>query len=143
LVLPTHRFDKLFTVEDADELVPTLEALLRELQLAARDLRERVVELARRNITVTDLPLAAAVESHPELREPASRMAELAGRIESLGCFLKDIDQGLVDFPCEIDDDIVFLCWQFGEPHIIAWHPVESGFADRRPLPGARQRYLN
>ncbi|MGH8011278.1 MAG: DUF2203 domain-containing protein [Candidatus Binataceae bacterium] len=130
-------------METADELVPALETVLRELQLAARDLRARFDDLARRNATITELALADAVKRHPELREPAARLAELAGKIESFGCFLKDIDLGLVDFPCEIDDDVVFLCWQSGEPRVIAWHPVEGGFADRKPLPGAPKRYLN
>lgn len=70
-------------------------------------------------------------------------MSEIAGQIEELGCFLKDIDQGLVDFPCEVGNEIVFLCWQFGESRVIAWHPIEGGFGDRKPIPGARKAYLN
>ena len=55
-----------------------------------------------------------------------------------MGCFLKDIDQGLVDFPFLIEadgddeDEVVFLCWQYGEPHIVAWHSIEGGFGQRR-----------
>ena len=67
----------------------------------------------------------------------------MAGQVEGLGCFLKDIDQGLVDFPYEIEDDVVFLCWQSGERQIIAWHSIDSGFSDRRPLPGVNKPYLN
>ena len=71
-------------------------------------------------------------------------MAELTRKIESYGCFLKDIDLGLVDFPGEIQgDDVAFLCWQIGEPRIIAWHSVESGFGQRKPLPGGKKPYLN
>ncbi|MGH7932900.1 MAG: DUF2203 domain-containing protein [Candidatus Binataceae bacterium] len=131
-------------MKQADELVPTLEVLIRELQLRAGELRARITELARGDAGITTLQLSEVVALHPELRACASRMAELASKIDSLGCFLMDIDQGLVDFPCEVDDDdVVFLCWQFGEPHVIAWHAVDAGFAQRRPLPGAQKRYLN
>ena len=68
-------------------------------------------------------------------------MAEIASEIEAMGCFLKDVDQGLVDFPFllsgEEEDQVVFLCWQFGEPRIFAWHAIDAGFGERRPLPGA------
>ena len=55
------------------------------------------------------MPLSDLVERYPELKENAARMAEMAGQVENLGCFLKDIDQGLVDFPYEIEDDVVFF----------------------------------
>jgi len=70
-------------------------------------------------------------------------MAEIATEIEEMGCFLKDIDLGLVDFPSEMEGDVVFLCWQYGEAQVIAWHSIESGFGQRRPLPDAAKPYLN
>ena len=137
-------FDKLFTAREANELIPTLEVLIRELQLRANDLRERIGALLNHDVAIENERLAQIIERYPQLREPAARMAEIAGRIDSLGCFLKDIDQGLIDFPWELDDgDVAFLCWQFGEAAVIAWHPVEGGFGQRRPLPGAAKPYLN
>lgn len=137
-------FDKLFTPREANELIPTLEALIRELQARAGDLRERIGALLTDDAAIENERLAQIVERYPELREPASRMAEIAGKIDSLGCFLKDIDMGLVDFPWELDDgDVAFLCWQSGEAAVIAWHPVDGGFGQRRPLPGAAKQYLN
>lgn len=142
--MPKHSFDKLFSMKEAEALIPTLEVLIRELQLSAGELRARIDDIASHDARISSLQLSEVVELHPELRGCASRMVELARKIDSLGCFLKDIDQGLVDFPCEVDDDnVVFLCWQFGEPHVIAWHAVDAGFAQRRPLPGAPKRYLN
>ena len=50
---------------------------------------------------------------------------------------------GLVDFPAERDGELVYLCWQFGEPEVAFWHGIDDGFAGRQPLPGtARPRYL-
>jgi hypothetical protein len=142
--LATYHFDKLFSPEEACELIPKLELLIRDLQSRAGELRSRIAEVAARDPEAGQLELPEVIERHPELRAPASRMAELAQEIESLGCFLKDIDLGLIDFPWEIDEGkVVFLCWQPGEPEIVAWHTVERGFAARRPLPGAPKPYLN
>ena len=139
-----HQFEKVFTVEQANALIPRMEILVRGLQVEADALRERIRDLARRHdSSITAMPLGDLIERYPELKDAASRMAEMAGQVENLGCFLKDIDKGLVDFPCEIEDDVVFLCWQSGERQIIAWHTIDSGFADRRPLPGVNKPYLN
>jgi hypothetical protein len=137
------RFEKFFSAEEANELIPRLEHLMREIQVAADALRRRVEELAAGEPELMALELPDLIARFPELRTHASRMAEAASQIESLGCFLKDIDQGLVDFPCDVGGEAVFLCWQFGEPHIVAWHPLDGGFAARKPLPGAAKPYLN
>jgi hypothetical protein len=138
--LPKYRFDKLFSAEEANHLIPRLELLVRRLQLQADSLRARIREIAERDSTILGLELAEVVARHPELRPFAAAMAEAAGAIDSMGCLLKDIDQGLVDFP---GDEVVFLCWQSGEPHIVAWHALDSGFSGRKPLPGAAKLYLN
>lgn len=138
-----HHFQKLFSTGEADEVIPTLEVLIRDLQVQTSTLRERIQALVRAGELTDSMRLPQILELHPELRPVTARMAEIASRIESLGCLLKDIDQGLVDFPGEIGDDIVFLCWQFGEPRVIAWHPIDGGFAERQPIPGALRTYLN
>jgi hypothetical protein len=143
LELSSHHFEKLFTASDANELVPTLEVLIRDLQLQANALRARILEFVRADERVDAMRLDEIIELHPELRPVATRMGEIAHQIESMGCFLKDIDQGLVDFPCEMGDEVVFLCWQFGESRVIAWHPIEGGFGDRKPISGAPPTYLN
>jgi len=141
--LAKHQFEKLFTPQEANALIPQLEASIRGLQVEVEALRAQVRDLACEDSDVEGLPLLQLVERYPKLKANASRMAELASQIESLGCILKDIELGLVDFPCEVEDDVVFLCWQFGEREIVAWHSIDSGFADRRPLPGASKPYLN
>lgn len=142
--MANYYFDKLFSPDEACQLLPRLELLIRDLQSHVGDLRTRITELVGRNPDAELLEIPEMVERHPELRAPASRITELTQEIESLGCFLKDIDLGLIDFPWEIDEGkVVFLCWQPGEPEIVAWHPVDSGFASRRPLPGVSKPYLN
>ncbi len=142
--MPYHQFDKLFSPTEATALIPVLELLIRDMQAHANNLREQMSELMKAGQEIQPGELPKVIEEHPELKELATRMAELANKIESHGCFLKDIELGLIDFPCEIEDNhVVFLCWQFGEPAIVAWHSIDSGFAQRQPIPGASKTYLN
>jgi hypothetical protein len=147
--LSKHRFEKLFSADEANELIPRLEVIIRDLQVQAGVIRKRIADLSRFDDKLAQLDLPKVIARYPELRPIASRMSELAAEIQEMGCFLKDIDQGLVDFPFLIDgeddeeDDVVFLCWQYGEPRIVAWHNVESGFGQRQPLPGVSKPLLN
>jgi hypothetical protein len=135
--LATNEFAKLFTAEEANELIPRLEAMVRKLQANAAQARARAAEAG----------VSAKVEqlsrTDPLLRTALREMSKIAEEIQGLGCFLKDIDLGLVDFPAEINGDTVFLCWQYGEPRLVAWHPIDEGFGSRRPLPGGQKVYLN
>jgi hypothetical protein len=51
-----------------------------------------------------------------------------------MGVEVKDLDIGLLDFPCEVDGQIVLLCWKLGEKGITHWHGVSEGFAGRKPV---------
>jgi hypothetical protein len=141
--LPNIEFDRLFSEEEANELIPRLEILMRQLQMQATSLRARIEELSVDDPSILHSQMSEIVGRYPELRSFATNMAEAAAQIEALGCILKDIDLGLIDFPYDAGDDIVFLCWQFGESRVVAWHTVDSGFSERQPLPGAPDRYLN
>jgi hypothetical protein len=141
--LSDQHFPKLFSAHEANSLIPRLEVLIRDLQDNAGSLRERIQELAEDDEQIDSMRLQEIVELHPELSDAASRMAEVVSEIEELGCFLKDIDLGLIDFATEMEDDVVFLCWQYGEQQVLAWHSIDSGFAQRRPLPDASKPYLN
>lgn len=142
--MPRDQFDKVFTPAEANELIPRLEVAVRELQASAGELRGRIAELVALDPGARQLPLPQIIERYPQLRKTAGQLARAAEKIESYGCVLKDIDQGLVDFPWEMEEDrVVFLCWQFGEPAVIAWHPIDAGFAQRQPLSGAPKHYLN
>ena len=141
--MPNIGFDKLFSEEEANELIPRLEILMRQLQMQATSLRARIDELSVDDPSIVHSAMSEIVGRYPELRSFATNMADAAAQIESFGCILKDIDLGLIDFPYDSGEDVVFLCWQFGESRVVAWHSVDTGFSERQPLPGAPDRYLN
>ena len=141
--MPKIGFDRLFSEEETNELIPRLEILMGQLQMQATSLRARIGELSVTDPSILRCAMSEIVGRYPELRSFASNMADAAAQIESFGCILKDIDLGLIDFPCDAGDEVVFLCWQFGEPRVVAWHSLKSGFSERQPLPGAPNRWLN
>ena len=114
-----------------------------------RPLAERMAEL-RRRLTVEQRRQAELVtivggnghgnaareyeQLTQRLEEETRELVACAGEIQALGAVVKDLELGLVDFPSLRDGEEVFLCWRVGEDEIGFWHPVDEGFAGRRPL---------
>jgi hypothetical protein len=130
---------KTFTLEEAQSMLPTVESLLKravESKQAAEEVDAELSALSRRihlagGMYVNVAKVAgqrAAMEKHIQ------RARETIAEIDEIGVQLKDLDTGLLDFPCRVDDEIVLLCWKSGEPAIEHWHTVESGFKGRQPI---------
>jgi hypothetical protein len=128
-----------FTPEEANEALEAVRPLTEELVRHRRALAEaqaRRAVLAERiagnggGIQPTEL--AAATE---ELEQEAAGMASCVQEIGELGGQVKDLDEGLVDFPARRGDEEVLLCWKLGEDEVGHWHGADDGFAGRRPLP--------
>jgi len=124
---------KLFTIQEANELLPTAREIVARIQRSRRQLR-----------TFADAAKDAAegAEQGGGGMEDGSRYAALLtrftlqiGELESLGVQLKDFDRGLIDFPSLRDGRVVLLCWQLGEGDELEWwHDIDAGFAGRTPL---------
>ena len=130
---------KTFTLGEAQTLLPVVEALLRRAQGAntrAEELEHEMQQLSHRIFLSggmhVDVSVAARrrAEREKSLQEAKDTLAE----IDSIGVLVKDLDQGLLDFPCMMDGKTVLLCWKLGEPAIAYWHTEEEGFAGRKPL---------
>jgi hypothetical protein len=76
-------------------------------------------------------------ELQDEVSEAGAAVATAVGELEALGVQVKDLDEGLVDFPARHPEqgDTVLLCWRLGEERVAHWHGLEEGFAGRKPLP--------
>lgn len=131
---------RLFTVAEANALIPFLEKGLSELAAFRSELRA-----LRKDIEVLSLISASAGgASNPdtaELRDKRKRYRAIIGEIEKIttsleqtGCMVKHPDEGLVDFFHLRNDRLVFLCWKVGERTVRFWHPLAGGFAARQPL---------
>ncbi len=130
----------LFTVEEANKLLPRLEALLPRLRTLRREVvsKQQVLEEMRSHVRGNGG--SPQGKEFSRLKEELEvLLAELrAGvhTIEEMGCVLKDLEVGLVDFPTLREGVEVFLCWRVGEEEINYWHSMDEGFAGRKPLTG-------
>jgi len=124
-------FEKHFTPDEANALVPELAELL----TAVRSLRDQLVvdwEQARPVLRATPHN-GGGMEANPFLQD-ICQLNRRVHRLVELGVLLKDVDRGLVDFPAWRDEREVFLCWHLGEERVAFWHELDSGFAGRQPL---------
>ena len=128
-----------FTVAEAETLLPVLESLLRSA-IEAKSLIEAVdaeqQALANRIFvnggTLVDI---VAVSRRKAEREKALQKAKDAvAEIDATGVQVKDLDIGLLDFPCVVGEEVILLCWKLGEKGITHWHGFEEGFAGRKPI---------
>jgi hypothetical protein len=132
---------RLFTLEEASTLLPRLTEIFRRMdpKLARlREIQDLVEDAEAYWHTAGDGMPADERSLHDRLvvQVAATRAAVDADvrQIQALGCELKDVQQGLIDFPSTVEGSVAYLCWQRGEDAIGYWHTLESGFAGRRPL---------
>jgi hypothetical protein len=129
---------KLFTLAEANSLLPTLEPLMRRLPAKRQELREHQQTLeefrARAIRDVGVLPGSEIAQAKGESARLLAEIQEGIQQIESRGCVVKDLDHGLVDFLARRGRQQVFLCWRLGEHEIRYWHGLQEGFAGRKPL---------
>ncbi|HLJ89246.1 MAG TPA: DUF2203 domain-containing protein [Candidatus Angelobacter sp.] len=130
---------KTFTLDEAHALLPVLESLLRRAMQGKQFVEQEQKKLQDLNHRIflsggllVDVPKAAGRKAKIDktLQETKDAVAE----IEAIGVQIKDLDIGLLDFPCIVEDQIVLLCWKAGEEKIQYWHGVEEGFRGRKPI---------
>ena len=128
-----------FTLRQAEQLLPQVESLLRSLIELKDEYESTEGELGR---------IAQRIALAGGMVPPRERIADLRARkdtaartlksefecFQEIGCQLKDISTGLVDFPTLYREKEVYLCWKLGESGIGFWHEVEDGYAGRRPI---------
>ena len=124
---------KIFSVEEANSLLPTVRHIVRKIQRAHTQIMSHQNE-AKRAAEYSEQGgggIADGVTYAAHLMD----MTALVGEVEALGVQLKDFSRGLIDFPSLRDGRVVLLCWQLGEGDRLEWwHDVEAGFAGRTPL---------
>ena len=129
--------DRTFTLQEAQNLLPVLESLLRTA-MDGKKLIEAVdnelQDLAHRVMMSGGL-LANVVQMarrKAEREKAIHRVKDTLAEINAIGVQVKDIDIGLLDFPCKVEGRIVLLCWKLGEQGITHWHTSSEGFAGRK-----------
>jgi hypothetical protein len=132
---------KTFTLEEASTLLPVLESLLKRAVDAKEKVELRQLEFAAlsQKIMLNGGVLVRVVDAARRRAEHDHALKEakdVIGEIDAIGVQVKDLDTGLLDFPFQLGDEVVLLCWKMGETEIGWWHRVEDGFRGRQPLDG-------
>jgi hypothetical protein len=129
--------DRTFTLDQAQSLLPVLESLLRaaiggkkvmeEVEAEAQELSHRIFLNGGTYVNVVAVARRKAERARAE-----QRAKDALSEIDSIGVQVKDLDIGLLDFPCEVEGKTVLLCWKMGETSITHWHGTDEGFAGRK-----------
>jgi hypothetical protein len=93
---------------------------------------ELVARIAGNGGDLTPGDVRSAAE---EVARAADAVADCVRQLDAAGVQVKDLAEGLLDFPARHDGEDVLLCWKVGEPEVGFWHGLEDGFAGRKPLP--------
>ncbi|HXB20078.1 MAG TPA: DUF2203 domain-containing protein, partial [Candidatus Solibacter sp.] len=130
---------KTFTLEEAHRLLPVLKSLLKramEGKQVIEQVEKELQELNHRILLSGGLfvDVAKVARRRAERDKALQNTKDAMAEVEAIGVQVKDLDIGLLDFPCVVEDQIVLLCWKFGEDKIEFWHGMEEGFKGRKPI---------
>jgi len=124
---------KIFTLEEANALLPSVRKIVRKIQRAHENLSQFREEAKKASEAAEQG--GGGVSNGVAYATALAQLTIQIQELESLGVQLKDFERGLVDFPSLRDGRVVLLCWQMGEGDELEWwHDVDAGFAGRTPL---------
>jgi hypothetical protein len=131
--------DRSFTLDEAQSLLPILESLLRtaiEGKKRIETVDAELQELAHRVFLSGGLlvNIIQVARRKAEREKTIQRVKDTLAEIDATGVQVKDLDIGLLDFPCQVEGRTVLLCWKLGEQGITHWHDTSEGFAGRKPI---------
>ncbi len=135
-----------FSLEQATHTLPEVERIvvrLQEIRTSALGLKERL-DLLWQRLETGERVLDEISDLQRRLDAETRELTALVARVEEIGCVLRDLEVGLVDFPAVAGEIPIFLCWRMGEEGIQYWHSREEGYAGRKPLwrmPGSGPHY--
>jgi hypothetical protein len=131
--------ERTFTLDEAESLLAVLESLLRNAIIGKKFVEKFEAEMQALQHRIF-LAGGTLVDIVPLARRKAERVKaeqrakDALAEIDSIGVQVKDLEVGLLDFPCEVEGRTVLLCWKLGEKSISHWHGTEEGFSGRKPI---------
>ncbi len=131
--------DRTFTFDEAQTLLPILESLLKQAingKKLIEDVDAELQETAHRVFLNGGMMLNVVhlARRKAEREKAIRRVKDALAEIDATGVQVKDLDIGLLDFPCKVEGEVLLLCWKLGEPTITHWHGTGEGFAARKPI---------
>jgi hypothetical protein len=129
------KLPRLFTVNEANVLLPTLRLIIEQILENLRRLKSKSeIVIRKEGLDPEDRHLMKRLRRDEEIARLVGQIKGWVEEIHSYGCVCKGVEHGLIDFPCMLGAEVVYLCWQYGEASVGHWHRIQEGFAGRRPL---------
>ncbi len=133
---------KYFTLDEAEQSLSKVKRLLAKLHMLKTQInvlaeeKEAPVQLTEpfTEDEIYRFAFAQEIKLNRELHKHTYEFFKTLDVLNDMGCIVKDLDEGLVDFPSQVNERDVFLCWKEGEARITFWHEHETGFAGRKPI---------
>lgn len=129
-----QKFDKkYFTIDKAEILIPKIEKILK---MAIR-LDKALDLLSSIEIEVYDDDynnLRRVTKLNKQFHKLSYEFYANIEKLENMGCVIKDLDIGIIDFYSRFEGREIFLCWKLGEKQLKFWHEVDSGYTGRKPI---------
>ncbi len=137
---------KIFTAVEANQTLPLVATIARsamqtwkQLESAKRELRKTSARRPRVEVDAksgtTKIAVAGDTRIKNDIRELERELEETRAELEELGCYLRDAEKGLVDFPGFVGTELVYFCWVPNEPSVTHYHGMREGFTGRKPIP--------
>jgi hypothetical protein len=131
--------ERTFTLEEAQQLLPMLEPLLDAAIRNKKQVEEIDSELQELGHRISAsggmlLQIGHWAERRAQRDAALESVQQTLSEIDALGVQVKDLDTGLLDFPCQVGDSVILLCWKLGEKKIAHWHGPTEGFIGRKPI---------
>ena len=122
-----------FTIDEAEEMLPKVERILR-----------RTIRLNKALDLLSSIEMEVYDDDYDNLRRVTKLNKQFhklsyefyanIEKVEGIGCIIKDLEIGIIDFYSEFEGREIFLCWRLGEKRIRFWHEADSGYEGRRPI---------
>ena len=133
---------KYFTLDEAQHALPKVRRLLAKLHTLKAQInflaeeKEAPIELTEpfTEDEIYRFAFAQEIKLNAELHKHTYEFFKTLDLLNELGCIVKDLDAGLIDFPHELNGREVLLCWKEGENSIEHWHDLDTGFEGRNPI---------
>jgi hypothetical protein len=128
-----------FTLAEAQGLIPRVDRLLREAIAfkSSYEEAEKQIQAFQERVTIMgglSVDRDTAIQARTQRDGAAAQLRNVIEQVQEVGCLIKDLDIGLVDFPTTYRGVEVYLCWKLGEEDIEHWHGVEEGFRGRKKI---------
>jgi hypothetical protein len=128
-----------FSLVEAQSLIPKVNTMLREAIVLKSDYQaaEEAIQAFSQRVAMAGGMMVnrdEAIDNKNRRDELANKLREAIEAVQEVGCLIKDLDIGLIDFPTIFKGEEVYLCWKLGEPEITFWHGIEEGFRGRKTI---------